>query len=315
MRSAGARLRRWAIPVLVSGTLLWLVLRRLSAAELAAAWSKTSSTGLAAAAGLLVVSYCLRSWRWTMPLESPLGVTTAIGAIGLAANHFLPARGGEAIRSWLLRRHFEVPMTKSLAVIFGERLCDALVLAGLAGLASLSLEGIPEWLTKAAAFGGAASLGGAVLFAASPWIHSRLPAKADRLKPAVEAVKALGRPLVLAGFFAATAAIWLLDALAGRIISTAMGLPLSYPVQLLLLAALAFSGAVPAAPGGAGVYQFVAVELLRPFGVDANPAVVFLLIFQAIDYAVAGAAGMAGYAALPAKLRDISQWRSAGRAT
>lgn len=308
-------IRKWALPVAVSGGLLWAILRQMKGDAVAAALARVDYGAVGISACILAVSYGVRSWRWTIPLRSAVTVTAAIGAVGLAANHFLPARGGEVLRSWLLRRAGGVAMTESLAVIFGERVTDAIVLVGLGGLATLTMANVPEWFERAGWIGAGAAVSAGLGFALAPWIHGALQHRfsglAKKLEPAVAGILSVRSPAKLAPFALATAAIWLLDAWAGQWIASGMGIPVPYAAQLVLLTGLAFSGAVPAIPGNVGVYQFVAIQILGPLGVEASQAVVFLLLFQAVDYTIAAAAGLTGYLALPAELRDINLWRKA----
>jgi len=66
------------------------------------------------------------------------------------------------------------------------------------------------------------------------------------------------------------------------------------PVRLamLLIVALSLSSALPSTPGYVGVYQFVAVRVLQPFGISPSVAIAFMLVSQAISYAVTGVLGL-----------------------
>ncbi len=55
---------------------------------------------------------------------------------------------------------------------------------------------------------------------------------------------------------------------------------------MLLLAGMGLGSALPSAPGYVGVYQFVAVEVLTPFGFTRDQALAFILVTQAAGYAV-----------------------------
>jgi len=57
------------------------------------------------------------------------------------------------------------------------------------------------------------------------------------------------------------------------------------PAQaFILLAALGISSAIPSTPGYVGVYQFVAVAVLTPFGFSNSQAIAYILAFQANQY-------------------------------
>jgi uncharacterized membrane protein YbhN (UPF0104 family) len=50
--------------------------------------------------------------------------------------------------------------------------------------------------------------------------------------------------------------------------------------SFLLLAGLGLSSAIPSTPGYIGVYQFVAVIVLQPFGISDTSAVAFIVFLQ-----------------------------------
>jgi len=56
--------------------------------------------------------------------------------------------------------------------------------------------------------------------------------------------------------------------------------------------ALSLSSALPSTPGYVGVYQFVAVMLLKPFGISPSAAIAFIVVMQAISFAVTGVLGL-----------------------
>jgi uncharacterized membrane protein YbhN (UPF0104 family) len=57
-------------------------------------------------------------------------------------------------------------------------------------------------------------------------------------------------------------------------------LPLSLDQAFVLLAGLGLSSAIPSTPGYVGIYQFVAIEILEPFGISSSDALAFILFIQ-----------------------------------
>jgi len=47
-----------------------------------------------------------------------------------------------------------------------------------------------------------------------------------------------------------------------------VGVHISFRIALLVLTALGLSSALPSTPGYVGIFQFVAVTVLAPFGID-----------------------------------------------
>ena len=54
----------------------------------------------------------------------------------------------------------------------------------------------------------------------------------------------------------------------------------------LLLCGLGLGSALPSTPGYVGIYQFVAVTVLVPFGIPRDGALAFILVGQAVGYVV-----------------------------
>ena len=79
--------------------------------------------------------------------------------------------------------------------------------------------------------------------------------------------------------------------------SSSIGILIPLPVAFLLVAGLGLGSALPSTPGYVGIYQFVAVKMLSPFGVSKTDAIAYILLFQAMNYAVVLLWGLMGIAA------------------
>jgi glycosyltransferase 2 family protein len=93
-----------------------------------------------------------------------------------------------------------------------------------------------------------------------------------------------------------------MDAVGATIAARALGLELSLPLAFLLLAGLGLASALPSTPGYVGIYQFVAVGILVPFGFSRTTAIAFILMVQAVSYvlvSVWGSLGLLQYRRLP----------------
>jgi uncharacterized membrane protein YbhN (UPF0104 family) len=86
-----------------------------------------------------------------------------------------------------------------------------------------------------------------------------------------------------------------MDAVGVVIGADALGLSTPVPLAFLLVAGLGLGSALPSTPGYVGIYQFVAVSVLTPFGLSRTDAIAYILMFQAIQYAVFGVFGALGF--------------------
>jgi len=304
--------RYWILAGGLAAILLYLALRGV---EWRRVWQVITSARwqyLAAGAGISVVSYFVRSLRWRLLLNarghfSPGTVFWATMA-GYMCNSLLPARAGELVRSLIISSQSALSRTYVLTTALTERLMDVIALVLCGSLVLLEVSPKPEWmdqLSRAAA--GIATLG-ALMVAVLPhceglirtvlrrmpipgFIRERLLGLAEQI---LLGIRVLHHPGRLLTFTLLTALIWLVDALATIVGSRAFDIHMTFPVSLLLLAGMGLGSALPATPGYVGIYQFVAVTILPPFGIDRNSALAYILVAQALGYAIVVSLGTFG---------------------
>jgi uncharacterized membrane protein YbhN (UPF0104 family) len=77
-------------------------------------------------------------------------------------------------------------------------------------------------------------------------------------------------------------------------VAKSIGVDMSFPTAMVVLAALGLSSAMPSTPGYVGVFQFVAVTVLKPFGIGREAAVAWIILYQAVGYLVQCGMGLIG---------------------
>src|SRR5690242_8742461 len=124
------RTRPWQSVVIGVLTVGFLALF-LRSVDLHEAWNAAlhAHTGwIAAAIGMTLVTYLLRSWRWQVLLEpiSRVSFRTSFRAtvMGFAGNLLLPARAGEFVRAYVISHHERVNVASAFATVIVERLLD-----------------------------------------------------------------------------------------------------------------------------------------------------------------------------------------------
>jgi uncharacterized membrane protein YbhN (UPF0104 family) len=153
-----------------------------------------------------------------------------------------------------------------------------------------------------------AGLTGALAIALLPFCESlvrrlfdRLPMP-DRLRSplaraiegGMQGVRAFHDARRLLAFLGLTVVIWGLDAAGAVIGASALGLRFPLAVAFLLIAGLGVGSALPSTPGYVGIYQFVAVSVLTPFGFSRTDAIAYILVAQALFFVVIGFWGSIG---------------------
>jgi uncharacterized protein (TIRG00374 family) len=301
-----------AVAVLLAAILLYLSLRGTAWGDVARTVRHANIALLALTAGVALCTTFLRAWRWRVLLnaEGQVSVASAFWATaaGLFGNNFLPARAGELVRTYLVSAENGLGKTYVLATVLAERIADAIVLVTIAALVLLTQPSPPGWLASAATPFAALGLAGAVVIAALPLLGplleraiARTPLPVSwrvRLSAAVEeglrGLRAFHDSGRLLAFIGLALVIWLLDAAGTMVGGAALGLRIPMPVALLLMAGLGLGSALPSTPGYVGIYQFVTVTVMTPFGFSRSDAIAYILVSQALMYVVIAVTGSIG---------------------
>lgn len=226
---------------------------------------------------------------------------------GYLGNNILPARAGELIRAAYLARQGNISASFALAVGLVERLIDLIALIILGSLALSSARIVSPIFQNA--LKGISILGLIGLSAifilprfsdlAAHWImdfpvlkethKTKLNYFLQQFLTGLKSLHSLKRTALFTGL---TGLIWLIDALGTVMLSYVLNIPLLLQQAFVLIAALGLSSAIPSTPGYVGVYQFVAVTTLTPFGILQADALAFILIAQILSYLVIGLWGL-----------------------
>jgi uncharacterized protein (TIRG00374 family) len=267
---------------------------------------------IAAALAITTSSFFWRSVRWRVLLnaEANFSVATVFWAnmAGYLGNNFLPARAGELIRSFLISGRSTLSKAYVLTTALGERLMDVIALVLWSSLILLWMDPKPQWMAGlsrtmaiVAGAGGLAIIllphtGGLVekILVRVPLPHAIrkfLLHMAEQVMLGLRAFHHWGR---FAAFVLLTVVIWISDACGVILGAHALGIKIPFDVAMLLLTGLGLGSALPSTPGYVGIYQFVAVTVLTPFGISRDAALAYILVSQALGYVVVLTFGLPG---------------------
>ncbi len=303
----------WIVSGVLAAALLYWSLRGIE-------WQRFFQTIAAARWKYVVLSasvtsstFFLRAARWRILLNAagkfPLGVVFWANMAGYLGNNFLPARAGELVRTVLISSRSALSKTFVLTTALAERLMDVIAVILSASLALSGVQPKPVWMTSLSA----ALLAGAIAAIVAVALLPRFETPIQRLMAAlpgprklrdflkslcgevIVGFRAFHDPRRLAGFALLTVIVWGLDACALIVTAHALGLTLTFPVAVLLLTGLALGSSLPSTPGYVGIYQFVAVTVLPPFGIAKDEALAFIVVSQAVGYLVVLAFGGFGF--------------------
>jgi len=300
--SSRSNLLHLAIALALAGVLLYYSLRGIDWHQV---WSTLATTQLNYIGFMLIVtttSLFLRAVRWRVLLQAggPVSIATAFWATcaGYFGNNYLPARAGELIRTMMVDAEAGLGRTFVLTTALSERIVDAITLVLISSLVLLTLPVRPGWYATAAKpfaiVGICGVLGIAILPRLERFWHyllDRAPVPErfrGKLKHILEQIlfglRAFHDWRRLAAFLSLTAVIWFMDAIGFILAARSLNLILTVPMTYLLMTGLGLGSALPSTPGYVGIYQFVSVEILMPFGFARAPVIAYTLLLQVLQY-------------------------------
>lgn len=245
------------------------------------------------------VSSWVRSTRWRVLLTADKNIPAQnvfwANMAGYLGNNILPARAGELIRALYVGQENNISTSFALATGLIERFMDLLALI-LLGSFSLAYAGILSGpLQTAIKVMSVIAIVGIVMILIASYIGSyllKIGVRIPLLKTSagekvirfseqfLRGIEALHHPKRVMLFILYTSVIWLMDGIGTIIVAHTLHIDLFLHQGFVLLAGLGLSSAIPSTPGYVGVYQFVAVFILEPFGISNAKALAFIIFMQ-----------------------------------
>ena len=261
---------------------------------------------------LVSINYFLRAFRWSLLIHSEVKIPVLAvfwaNMVGYLGNAYLPARAGELLRSAFLGEKSGLGTSFVLASALVERLLDVITLV-IIGSVALVLQGnLNLAFMQAIVILAFLGLAGLVFILVLPSQEEQIMRLMERLplpeKVAQFLIRQIRRFLLgarslqngrrLAGFAMMTGVIWLIDAIGVTLGVQIISQTLRIDQAFILLAALGLSSAIPSTPGYVGIYQFVALLVLVPFGFSQPEALAYILITQVLGYLIISFWGLIG---------------------
>jgi hypothetical protein len=302
-------MKRWQffLGLAISALFVWLALRGI---DLAKAWEamRTANYGwLFPAVAVYFVAVWARAWRWhylLRPLKPiPLRTMFPIVVVGYMGNNIYPARIGELLRAYILKRKEGVPVSANLATILIERVFDGVVMLGfvifnIPALAAVSgdsgfvgsIEQVAIWGT--AAF--AAALGAFLLAAMFP--HQSLGLFHRLVAPLIPrqfrrqvvglvvsfwaGLESLRSPANIFMVFLTSVVIWLLETVKYWFVMHAFSFAVPFFALMLMNGIVNLATTIPSAPGYVGTFDAPGIAVLRAFGVEGGLAASYTVVLH-----------------------------------
>lgn len=296
-------MKRWYVWLGVAVSLLFLysALRGLHLGQVWAAMRSANYWWLLPGVAVYFLAVWARTWRWYYLLRPVkrigLGRLFPVLVIGYMGNNVYPARAGEVIRAYVLRRRDEVAFTASLATIVVERIFDGVVMLFFVFVA-LPFTPLPPALRQVVVLSSLLFLGLLVAFfllAASPrrsqaiynWAIDRLlpPEWQGRARGALdrfmEGLRCLRSGRDVAMIFVTSVAIWLTETVKYWFVMHGFGFVVPFYVLMLMAAVVNLATTIPSAPGYVGTFDKPGIAILQGFGVAGAVAAGYTLVLHA----------------------------------
>lgn len=242
-----------------------------------------------------------RTWRWHYLLRSMLPVPLTrlfpVVCIGYTGNNVYPARAGEVIRAYVLKKKEALGISASLATIVVEGIFDGVVML-LFVLFSLPVVPMQQWLRRVVFFSSLLFFGALAVFfviATSPrrlqavydWLIERLlPARfqvqarglLDRFVEGLHSLRS-GKDIVM--IFVTSLVIWLAETVKYWFVMH--GFDFSVPLYVLMLmnGVVNLATTIPSSPGYVGPFDAPGIAVMATCGVNYEVATAYTLILHA----------------------------------
>jgi glycosyltransferase 2 family protein len=267
-----------AAGVVLVAALLWYTLRGLEWQRLGGALRRTRLLPVLVAAGVNFLHHVCKAVYWrTLLLPArrlPVlrlfrySVAQSVGSV------LAPARAGEALRVWMLRKHWGLPVPVTAAAAALEKLGDLNALLVLLLPLPWLWPGRPWWVDRAVLLLLAGAVGAAVLLfflRRSAWL---------RHKPFFAGLQLLHSPGAMLLAFAALVGAWLMDLGVIWLVLFALGVPAPLYAGTVILLTVNLAIAVPAAPANAGTLELGAITAFELLGLGRDTGLAFGLVYH-----------------------------------
>ena len=296
-------LKRWQfwLGLIISAIFLYIVLSRMELAQVWQALKTARYWWLIPGVAVYFFGVWARTWRWHYLLRPMLPVPLArlfpVVCIGYMGNNVYPARAGEVIRAYVLRKKEGVSISASLATIVVERIFDGVVML-LFVFFSLPFVPMQPWLRQVVVLASLFFFGALLVFfvmAISPqrsqvvynWFIERLvparfrePARGllDRF---VEGLHSLRSGKVVVMIFVTSLVIWLAETVTYWFVMQGFDFSVSFYVLMLMNGVVNLVTTIPSSPGYVGTFDATGIAVLATYGVNYEVATAYTLILHA----------------------------------
>ena len=296
-------MRSWKfwLGVLISVGFLWIALNGLDLGDFWHVVSRANYWWLIPGVGVYFLAVLVRTWRWRSMLRPMADISVRrllpVVIIGYMGNNIYPARAGEVLRSYVLRRNTGVAMSASLATVVLERLFDGLVMllfvfvtlpfvplppgyaAIVSGMSVLFLVALLAFLLLAIR---PHSMARIYAWCVNHLLPTRFRAPVHGLFDGfIVGLQSLRSPRELLIIFGTSTLIWLLETTKYWFVMHAFPFDVPFYVLMLMTAVVNLATTLPSTPGYVGTFDAPGIAILVAYGVAGEVAAGYTLVLHA----------------------------------
>ena len=290
---------------------LYLALRKQHLGDVWSALGSAQYLWVIPGIAVYMVAVWARAWRWhymLRPLKKiPTNRMFPIVTIGYMGNNIYPARAGEVLRAYVLKRHEGVPISASLATVVVERIFDGVVMlafifVNFSELARVKgdsgfIGGVS--IQTVAVVGTILFLGALAVFllaAMFPFVTEKIVRRLtarfvplrfrektlDILLRFLGGLESLRSPADVLMIFVTSVVIWLLETVKYWFVAHAFGIGnISFFALMLMNGVVNLATTLPSAPGYVGTFDAPGIAILSAYGVQPEVATAYTLVLHA----------------------------------
>jgi uncharacterized membrane protein YbhN (UPF0104 family) len=277
----------------VLACLAWFV-REIDWSELADSLAGAKLWPVAVAAALNFACLWGKAACWRIMLAPRYAVSISrlfrYTIAAFAGSVLAPARAGEVLRLWTLKRRDAVPIAESAAVAVAEKLLDGVSMLLLVAPLPWLLPKLPSSVgTTILAVAAIAVVLFVALYVAVGRVRTGASSWLARFLAGMHVVRS---PRRLALSLVTLIAVWLVDVGMVALVLYAVDITLPLAAALFILFAINLTIALPSTPAGVGAFEVGALAALHMLGVPHERALAFALIYHALQVVPLVAVGL-----------------------
>ena len=264
---------------------LWWFVREIDWHQLGSALGHAKLWPIALAALLNFVCLWGKAACWRIMLAPRFHVPIArlfrYTIAAFAGSVIAPARAGEVLRLWTLKRRDNVPVADSAAVAVAEKLLDGVSMLILVAPVPLLLPDLPAYVSTTIQIVAAVAVAAfVVLYIAVGRVRADASSWLARFFAGMHVVRS---PRRLALSLTTLIGVWLVDVLMVVLVLYAVDVRLPFAAALFVLFAINLTIALPSTPAGVGAFEVGAIAAMDVLGVPRTQALAFALLYHVLQ--------------------------------